>query len=238
MRNVSAVDCDAENLLLLLNDFLALLPSNTIVLDALDECLEDAEETGQGKEIRPHEAGRLLVYLREVALKTSSRIIMLTRSSHFSSTALVDSIQISMSETVMRRDIERFIEREIERFCVKSQSPILRAMKPEIVSTILEKCQGMFLMAKFMVDDVVRAPRVKDVRDALNDFPHELNKWYRKQYEMTNMMLSETEESAGLHPPHCLDRIRATQCQVNIGYASIEPHVAYRRRKRNAPTNE
>src|SRR6202034_495606 len=89
-RFASAVDCDAENLLLLLNDFLGLLPSNTIVLDALDECLEDAEETGQGKEIRPHEAGRLLVYLREVALKTSSRIIILTRSSHFSSTALVD----------------------------------------------------------------------------------------------------------------------------------------------------
>jgi tetratricopeptide (TPR) repeat protein len=179
-RYDSALDCDTDGLLETLDDFLEVLPSYTIVVDALDEINADG-------------VGKLLDYLCKVGSRKCSRVIVMSRRGCFPEETFTGTTQISMSEDVVKPEIERFIEHEIEQLC--DRRPGLRGLKSKIASTISDACKGIFLLASFMLDDLREAATVNEIEARLKNFPSKLKDFYRQQLNAVGKTLDKAQRA-------------------------------------------
>ncbi|KAH6892715.1 hypothetical protein BKA70DRAFT_1571638 [Coprinopsis sp. MPI-PUGE-AT-0042] len=83
------------------------------------------------------------------------------------------------------RDLELHIAKEIERSLVLQTildqgGPLLRK---KIISTIKEKCEGMFLHASLQLDALRGCASIYAVEKTLEDFPRQIDKVYRQTWE-------------------------------------------------------
>lgn len=151
-----------------LSDFL-------LVVDGLDEC-----EPAYARET-------LLGNIRKLAILPQARIVVLSR--HFPSFGglLGTPIALCMAPSQCNRDIEIFLEAELER------TPQLQPFKEQILRKTLERANGMFLWATLMMNHIKRATNESSLVRRLEHFPAGLNEVYQHFIDKTAQYLDASQ---------------------------------------------
>jgi hypothetical protein len=178
IASLSAVECRLEKLLAILDELLELLPTFTVVVDALDECA-NLEET----------SSTLFCYLRGLASRSKARVILFSRPNSTLEEYFGNSHHIAVDCTVICPNILRFVEQEIEK------TPKLQSLKAEILTKVSAQCQGMFLWAQLFVNDLKRSRSPKERRASLSGYPSGLFAVYDQELKENRARLSEDELS-------------------------------------------
>jgi tetratricopeptide (TPR) repeat protein len=165
---------------------LDLVATYMLVVDALDE-YADSEDCDQ------EDFPKLLGYLRRVGRRPNARVVLLSRTGAFSEDIFADTVHLAMTEDVVKKDIAIFVEQEIENNSGKY--PGLQSLKPEVVFKVSTTCQGVFLLAKFMMRSLRRGGTANAIRAILDDCPSRLTAFYWQQLEMTSRRLSGNEKA-------------------------------------------
>ncbi|KAI9775380.1 MAG: hypothetical protein M1839_001235 [Geoglossum umbratile] len=156
-----------------LNEFSKLLQSEIrrfsrvfVIIDALDECAE-----GDGTR------GRFLAELR----KPQPDIHLLVTSRHMPIPERDFEEAMRVEIRARDEDVEKHLESRIGRESrltgYVKRDPSLRGT---VVSTIVKKARGMFLLAQLHMDTLATKATPKDVRKALETLPKELDGTYRE----------------------------------------------------------
>lgn len=182
-------ECRPEDLLRILDSMLDLVTTFLLVVDALDECA-DSEDCDQ------EDFSTLLEYLRGIGRRLNARVILLSRADAFSEYTFADTTHLAMTEDIVTKDIAIFVEREIQKYSRKY--PVLPSLKAEIVSRVLTTCQGVFLLANFMMQSL-RGGTANAIRASLDDCPSKLADYYLRQLEMTGNRLRDSEKATRRH---------------------------------------
>jgi tetratricopeptide (TPR) repeat protein len=165
---------------------LDLVATYMLVVDALDE-YADSEDCDQ------EDISKLLGYLRRVGRRPNARVVLLSRTGAFPEDIFADTVHLAMTEDVVKKDIVIFVEQEIENNSGKY--PGLQSLKPEVVFKVSTTCQGVFLLAKFMMRSLRRGGTANAIRAILDDCPSRLTAFYWQQLEMTGRRLSDNEKA-------------------------------------------
>ncbi|ERF71414.1 hypothetical protein EPUS_08683 [Endocarpon pusillum Z07020] len=176
----SGLECPADMLLAVLDDALTLVSSFTLIVDALDECTD------------PEDCDRILGYLGDLGSRSNTQVILLTRAGKFRQNVFTNAILISMEGSVVESDIRLFVEGKIERNGVSN--PGLLKVKPHIASKISSCSQGMFLLARLVMDDIKTAGTVSEIRVRLDKAPTALDDYYQRNMEETARKLHERDK--------------------------------------------
>ncbi|KAI5850164.1 hypothetical protein DFP73DRAFT_222812 [Morchella snyderi] len=149
----------------------------TLIIDALDEC---------NKEKRRH----LFRALNRIASESNLVKIFVTgRNSEDIQNTLLDHSSHHIDATDNTRDIDHYIETEIERRSnpmelEDEEVPLLegdfvsKELKDHIKSTLKEKANGMFIWAQFQIVAICNESTETDVRNALGFLPKDLDATY------------------------------------------------------------
>ena len=172
----SAVACHLEKLLAILDEILALLSTFTVVVDALDECT-DLEQNSP----------KLFGYLRGLASRSKARVILFSRPHPLLEGYFCNSHHITLDCSVILPDILHFVEQEIER------NPKLQPLNADIVRKVSAQSQGMFLWARFFMDNMKNSTTPNQRRAMLLDFPKDLFAVYDRELKQNRAKLSEDE---------------------------------------------
>lgn len=154
-------------------------PRTTIVLDALDECVENDRQ--------------ILVKLFD-ALNTRSsdesliKIFVATRPESDLKEWLECHHSILMQQR-MAGDIATFLRSKIEQHTRWSKST--RDFKEYVIDTLSSKSQDMFLYASLQIEILLDCKLKDDIRDALNELPEDLNAAYKDIYETATKRKAE-----------------------------------------------
>jgi hypothetical protein len=154
-----------KRLLNILDAFLQLLDSFTLIVDGLDECVYSTD------------AGLLFEFLLHAGSLPGARVIVLSRKGVRFDELFQGSFQLHMDYDCVRDDIKLFLEREI------SRNPTLQPFKAEIHRCASENSEGMFLWAKMFIDYLNGGRCDREVRRRLQCSPPELFSFYRKHLE-------------------------------------------------------
>ncbi|KAL6359839.1 hypothetical protein LRP88_07263 [Fusarium phalaenopsidis] len=154
-------------------DLFNFYPHTTVILDALDEC--EVEER------------RLLLNIFDWATKSSSRPVKIFISSRPEADIrqrLISLPNLEISAKNNNHDISRFIKESAD--SPGPWSPVLeknKALKDEIVQTLIKKSDGMFQWARLQVDQLRVFEHEKDLRDRLGRLPKDLKSSYDEIYQ-------------------------------------------------------
>ena len=176
----SGLECPPDTLLAVLDDALTLVSSFTLIVDALDECTD------------PEDCDRILGYLGDLGSRSNTQVVLLTRAGKFLQNVFTDAMLVSMEGSVVENDISLFVEGKIERNGVSN--PGLLKVKPNIASKISSSSQGMFLLAKLVMDDIKTAGTVSEIRARLDKAPTALDDYYQRNLEETARRFHEKDK--------------------------------------------
>lgn len=179
IASTSALGCRLEKLLAILDELLKLPSAVTVVVDALDECA-DLDET----------ASTLFGYLAGLASSQKARVILFSRTYPVLEDILGKGSHITINRAVICPCILQFVEQEIE------QTPKLQPLKAEILTKVSAQCEGMFLWAQLLVDDLKRSKSMKQRRASLSGFPSGLFAVYDQELKKNQVRLTDEELSA------------------------------------------
>ncbi|KAJ7453169.1 ankyrin repeat-containing domain protein [Mycena latifolia] len=146
------------------------LSSIFIVVDALDEYPEQQRS----------------ILLRHLSSLGSSVSLMLTSRPHINLNHVAENFQI-LEIRAAEDDIRRYIDAAILKSSRLSRHIENRpALRGEIEEIIVQRSDGMFLLAKLHIDSLITKHTVKAVRDALTQMPDNLNSTYDEVVERIN----------------------------------------------------
>ncbi|EEU42897.1 uncharacterized protein NECHADRAFT_84227 [Fusarium vanettenii 77-13-4] len=154
-------------------DLFNFYPHTTVILDALDEC--EVEER------------ILLLNIFDWATKSSSRPVKIFVSSRPEADIrqrLISLPNLEISAKNNNDDISRFIKESAD--SPGPWSPVLeknKALKNEIVQTLIKKSDGMFQWARLQVDQLRVLEHENDLRDRLGRLPKDLKSSYDEIYQ-------------------------------------------------------
>ncbi|KAL4732994.1 hypothetical protein BDV11DRAFT_200939 [Aspergillus similis] len=147
--------CQLQQLLLIVDQLLDLLPEATLLVDALDECRDILEPGGD----------LILGFLRRAGTRTDRRVLLFCRSDHCAlGEPLGTGNAIAMDKDAIAGDIRAFVSAEIEKAGLGS----LREM---VLQKAAEESQGMFLWARLMIQHVAAGRNLKACRRLIGEFP-------------------------------------------------------------------
>ncbi|KAJ5725261.1 uncharacterized protein N7483_006618 [Penicillium malachiteum] len=148
---------------------LNIYPRTILMIDAMDECNSEKRY-------------RLIDALRSFILecKNTVKIFISSRpdSNIKSHLASVPSVTISASDN--HDDIEKFLDLELDRLAKDKGIRVLGRLKTEIMTKLLEKCQGMFQWAAMQVHRLKDCTTATNVRQILESLPVDLQESYDK----------------------------------------------------------
>jgi tetratricopeptide (TPR) repeat protein len=154
--------CQVESLLCLLTRALELAGKFLIVVDALDECIEDAEI--------------LQDYLYKVGCQPDSRLIVSARDKFFSQDSNIAISLFRLDRNIIEPDIVRFLEYRVR------GNPKFTPKRADILKTIQERSQGIFLLARLLIDDLGTAESVNEQIEKMNLFGDRVSDEYQRQF--------------------------------------------------------
>ncbi|KAJ5899912.1 hypothetical protein N7495_004656 [Penicillium taxi] len=91
---------------------------------------------------------------------------------------LEQKVNIGIDATDNQGDITKFVLEKIEQVQGSRRIPIGEKLKDKIVSTLLEKSQGMFQWAALHIDQILRLKLQKDIQDRRGRLPKDLKTAY------------------------------------------------------------
>jgi hypothetical protein len=166
-----ARNCHVESLLYLLTRALKLAGRFLMVVDDLDECIGDAEI--------------LQNYLYKVGCQPDSRLIVSARDKCFLYDSDITISLVRLDRTIIEPDIVRFLEQRV------FGNPKFIPKQADILKTIPERSQGIFLLARLLMDDLGTAESVNEQIEKMNLFGDRLSDEYRRQFCEHEKKLSE-----------------------------------------------
>ncbi|KAJ7465134.1 ankyrin repeat-containing domain protein [Mycena latifolia] len=153
-----------EEILAILQSTIARYSKVFIIVDALDECPEDG-----------HTRDILLNNLLQLGPHVN---LMLTSRPHVDISATLGDFE-ALEIRGTREDIQKFVDAQIFLSSrLKRHVTAREELLLEISDCVLDKANGMFLFAKLYIDALAKKTTVRAVRDALENFPADLNGLY------------------------------------------------------------
>jgi tetratricopeptide (TPR) repeat protein len=183
-RYDSGVESPHERLLDILDQVFELLSDFTLVVDALDECT-NPEVCGAA------ELYCLISYLKRLASGNKGRVIILSRTATLSEEDFSDTHRISMDGDIVKHDIMCYVNEEIRQNGRRNSG--LEELKDEILAKVSKDCQGTFLWAKYVMDELKTTTTTNGIRARLNEFPAKVVDFYRRELKEGNGRLHELE---------------------------------------------
>ena len=156
----SGHECPILQVWPVLEALISSLPKYTLIVDALDECDDVANEA------------YLLERLCDLGSRKTSRVILLSRYHARFEGPLAEADKLTMDSSYLTADIMYYSERMIGRVAR------LQRLQKEILAKIQEFSQGMFLWAKMMLEDLSQARTINDQARRLAGFPRGLENVY------------------------------------------------------------
>jgi tetratricopeptide (TPR) repeat protein len=181
----SGLDCPLDDLLDFLDCFLNLGLQTTLIIDALDECIDSDKYD-------PREFSNFLYRLRQFGSRENTEIIIFSRTGSFSEDVYAGTNQLSIDAEAIQSDIKRFVRHEMEGLCL--QSPSIQHSMVEIVDQVSTKCQSMFLLANFMMESLAMASTPNERNLIINEFPGKLIDFYQLQWRRIERRLSSNDK--------------------------------------------
>lgn len=132
----------------------------TIVIDALDECIDDLKS--------------LVTSLKTLSQDTSTKVIVTSRREKYLVEMFSDTITMEMGLDDVQNDIHAFLEHKV------SMSPKLRhsLVRSSVIGTLSRESRGMFLWAALMIKELKSKSSVFEIQDALKSPPDGLQAIY------------------------------------------------------------
>ncbi|KAJ6179439.1 hypothetical protein N7519_009900 [Penicillium mononematosum] len=150
-----------------------LYSTSVIILDALDEVLDD-------------ELDILVEALEDAIAETKDRgrvkLFVASRPEKNIGAKYGSSSTVIIQAQDNKKDIEKFVTKEMDKFEKKHPNSELAAMKDTVVRVILEKCDNMFLWAALQVKQIVQCDTVESIDYALETLPKGLDGMYDQIY--------------------------------------------------------
>ena len=156
----SGHECPILQIWPVLEALISSLPNYTLVIDALDECDDVANEK------------YLLKRLCALGSMTTSRVILLSRYHARFEEQLAEADKLTMDSSYLTADIMYYCGKVVSRVAR------LQRLQKEILSKVEESSQGMFLWARLMLDDLSQARTINDQARRLAGFPKGLDNVY------------------------------------------------------------
>ena len=173
----SSNKCPLEKLLACLDIILDLLPTFTLVVDALDECTDQKD------------SAPLLDYLHQLGLRQNARVILLSRKHTYLEYCFAHTDQIAIDPSVVQSDISLFTRQQI------NKDSRLKPLEKEIMAKVAADCQGSFLWTNNILESLKRAHTQRAQLQRLETFPPGLFASYQKQLEENDLKLDDEERS-------------------------------------------
>lgn len=136
------------------------LPDVTLIIDGLDEADKDTS-TEVGNE------------LRALSSLPNTRVVVCFRHHPQVQKMFQDSFKIELTPAAVSDDIRLYVEGEIRRHPIK-----LKALEKDILETITNSANGMFLWAELMLQRLQSAETHNDQIKYLRDVPPDLYTFY------------------------------------------------------------
>ncbi|KAJ0419784.1 ankyrin repeat-containing domain protein [Aspergillus carlsbadensis] len=154
---------------------LDLYAKSTLVIDALDECDPDNRD----------ELIEALNWFVQDS-KKPVKIFISSRPDPAITNGLEGSPTIGIQAGDNQDDIRKYLDIELDR--VSKKVAVLKRMKEEIMTNLLERAQGMFQWAVLQVHQLSKCQSAPSVRDRLNKLPASLKDSYDEVWEQINSL--------------------------------------------------
>ncbi|KAL2810486.1 hypothetical protein BJX63DRAFT_316956 [Aspergillus granulosus] len=170
LMNMPSSRCRLETLLSILNKLLDLLPSFTMLVDAVDECRDIQESGCPLRDFFLHCGGR-----------SNSRILLFCRSHVYGLDYMIAlGRSIVMDPETMASDVRTFLTSEIRNLGLEV-----------LLDVVLQKAsrdgQGMFLWARLMIQHIKSGHSLKSCKKLIDSFPTGL-------YDVYDKFIADAEE--------------------------------------------
>lgn len=164
-------DCQVEGLLDLLTNILNLASKFLIVVDALDECIEDLPV--------------LQEYLHKVGCQSGSKVIVSALDKFFWHGNQNTYSHLRLDRSIVEPDITLFLEYRSEGNAKFGEK------RADIIETILERSQGIFLLSRLLIDDLETAESVNEQLEKMAHFGDLLSDEYQRQFDENDARLKD-----------------------------------------------
>ncbi|KAL3447162.1 hypothetical protein BJX65DRAFT_277519 [Aspergillus insuetus] len=163
LMNMPSSRCRLETLLTILDQLLDLLPSFTMIIDAVDECRDIQESSCP-----------LTDFFLRCGVRSNCRILLFCRSHCYALDSIIGaSRSIAMDAEVLESDIRIFLMSEIKNLGLGS-------LKDAVLQKASRDGQGMFLWARLMVQHIRGGRSLKSCKKLIDSFPTGLYDAYDK----------------------------------------------------------
>ncbi|CAG8890998.1 unnamed protein product [Penicillium egyptiacum] len=164
-----------------------LYSKSVIILDALDEVLDD-------------ELDILIEALEDAIAETRDRgrvkLFVASRPEKNIGAKYGSSSTVIIQAQDNKKDIEKFVTKEMDKFGKKHPNSELTAMKDTVIRVILDKCDNMFLWAALQIKQMVQCNTVETINYALENLPKGLGGMYDQIYRKIQTRLSPEQAIA------------------------------------------
>lgn len=162
-----------KRLLDLLSDILNAVKSFLLVVDAIDECTTDSTLLHQ--------------YLLDLGHKSHAQVIVTSRDQLLLQNGYSYASQICLDQELVEPDIAYFVKEEIRR------NPRFSKLKNEIFENVTKHCQGIFLHARLLIDDLRCAKSVAEQKAKMSSFGTRVPEEYQRLFNEHTAKLTTTE---------------------------------------------
>ncbi|KAL3460118.1 ankyrin repeat-containing domain protein [Aspergillus heterothallicus] len=161
---------------------------STLIIDALDEC-------------DPNTRDELIEALNEFIRDSEKpvKVFISSRPDPSIATELESNPNVGIQAGDNQDDIRKYLDIELDRQAKKAA--VLKRMKEEIMTKLLERAQGMFLWAVLQVHQLSKCQSAPSVRDRLHKLPASLKDSYDEVWEQINS-LEENDKRLALRALH------------------------------------
>jgi tetratricopeptide (TPR) repeat protein len=174
---ISVRQFPTDQLLDILDAIVEVIPTFTLVVDALDECEE------------PRARNSLLKYLSSLNSRPNSRVILLSRQTDHLIQSFRGMHQITLDTTTVGPDIKLYVENRIHR------NKDLHTLRKDIMRKSEDDCEGMFMWAKLLLDSLEDTTTIKAQRERLKASPAKLLALYQHQFDQNSMKLTPDDRA-------------------------------------------
>lgn len=143
----------------ILCDLVEVVTEFTLVVDGLDECDENSRN-------------ELCLALIKLASKPNTRIILLFRYQSALEQVFSDSVKIDLTPALVLQDISYYVNKQTQKH------PKLRRHRDKIIKKVPKWCNGIFLMAKLMLQCLEQAATYNIQLDYLDKCPPGIGQFY------------------------------------------------------------
>ncbi|KAJ9607285.1 hypothetical protein H2200_008358 [Cladophialophora chaetospira] len=167
----------------LLTEVLKLLPSSVLIFDGLDECPECPAATQLFES--------LLSLKADPNIKT--KIVLLSQRTPFLDQQLQVLKRLDLCANTMSGPIEVYVRKRVE------ENQQLQDLHDDIIRTVVEGAQGLFLWARLMLDSLENADSIMQQRALLQEPPSGLmdmyqRRWDEHQQDLGNEQIKQRDE--------------------------------------------